>query len=124
MENIDQVLPVLEELSRLGLSIAVDDFGTGYSSLGYLRRLPINSLKIDRSFVKDILTDTNSEIITRTIINLAHNLGLKVIAEGVESPEQLDYLSNQQCDTGQGYLFSRPMSVNQLKNYLESNYPV
>jgi diguanylate cyclase (GGDEF)-like protein len=108
MENADRVVTLLSQLQRMGLRIAIDDFGMGYSSLGYLKRLPIDMLKIDRSFVNDATTDPDDAALVATIITLAHNLRLKVMAEGVETEEQLGFLRMLKCDQGQGYFFGKP----------------
>lgn len=108
MENADRVVTLLSQLQRMGLRIAIDDFGMGYSSLGYLKRLPIDMLKIDRSFVNDATTDPDDAALVATIITLAHNLRLKVMAEGVETEEQLGFLRLLKCDQGQGYFFGKP----------------
>ncbi len=109
MDNLASAATVLAELEQLGIRIAVDDFGTGYSSLSYLKTFPIHCLKIDRSFIRDIPGDENDTAIVRTIIALAGNLGLTVVAEGVETEAQLAYLRVNHCDEAQGYLFSRPL---------------
>jgi EAL domain-containing protein (putative c-di-GMP-specific phosphodiesterase class I) len=109
MKDVDQAICVLKDLKGLGVTLSIDDFGTGYSSLAYLKRFPIDVLKIDRSFVADITSDPDDAAIVSSIISLAHNLRLKVIAEGVETREQLDYLRRDGCDQVQGYYFSKPV---------------
>ncbi len=109
----------MERLRELGLGLSVDDFGTGYSSLSYLKRLPVSEIKIDRSFVRDLLVDPDDETLCKTIISMGHNLGLQVIAEGVESAEQLSYLKELGCDLAQGYHIGRPMTEEVLAQYLE-----
>ncbi|WP_088006892.1 sensor domain-containing phosphodiesterase [Indiicoccus explosivorum] len=111
----------MKQLKKLGVKIAIDDFGTGYSSLGYLKNFPIDALKIDKSFVQDIECNGDNTAITNTIISLAHNLGLDVIAEGVETPGQLEFLNGRNCWYMQGYYFSRPVRPEELSaKYLES----
>ena len=106
-----EIPAVLAELKQLGVQLAIDDFGTGYSSLSYVHRFPLNSLKIDRSFVSEMGAQGERSEIVRAIVNLAHNLGLDVVAEGVETQSQLDHLTALGCDYGQGYLFSVPMAA-------------
>lgn len=114
MRNMDQGVSVLNELRQLGVAIAIDDFGTGYSSLAYLKDLPIDYLKIDRVFVKDVVTNTHDAAIASSIISLAHNLGLKVTAEGVEDQQILDLLRLFGCDQYQGFFFSRPVGADDI----------
>src|SRR5260370_126652 len=109
MEDIGGNIAKLEALRALDVAIAVDDFGTGYSSLGYLAKLPVQSLKIDRSFVSTMEKDPNAMALVSTIISLAHSLHLKVCAEGVETEEQARLLLELRCDELQGYLFSKPL---------------
>lgn len=119
MKNVDQNIRMLKELRALGLSISIDDFGTGYSSLAYLKRFPLNTLKIDRSFIQDITQNTDDQEITRAIIAMGQNLGLKVLAEGVETERQVTILRDSGCDYIQGYYYSRPLPASQLANYLK-----
>ncbi len=109
MEDAESAIKMLSEIRALGVKISIDDFGTGYSSLSYLKQLPIDAVKIDLSFVRDIGKDSNTEAIIRAIICLAHNLGLKVVAEGVETLEQANFLAEHECEYLQGYYFSRPL---------------
>jgi diguanylate cyclase (GGDEF)-like protein len=114
MVNIDKAVSILHALKALGITISLDDFGTGYSSLSYLKRFPINHLKIDRAFVRDITTDPDDALICKAIIGLAHNLKMSVIAEGVETEGQMNYLRQHHCDEMQGYYFSRPLPAEEF----------
>jgi diguanylate cyclase (GGDEF)-like protein len=118
MQNPENAIHTLRELKALGVHIAMDDFGTGYSSLNYLKRFPIDTLKLDQSFVREVTTDPSDAAIATAIIAMAHTLNLKVIGEGVETEEQFAFLLKQKCDHIQGYLFSRPLSVEKLEEYL------
>jgi diguanylate cyclase (GGDEF)-like protein/PAS domain S-box-containing protein len=118
MHEAEAALSMLRELSKIGIRVAVDDFGTGYSSLAYLRRLPIDKLKIDRSFVRDLTVDRDDWVIVSTIIRMAHSLNLKVIAEGVETGEHLAILRAQGCDEVQGYHLSRPLPAEEVAEFI------
>ena len=118
MSDVTPAVELLHRMKALGVNLSIDDFGTGYSSLSYLSRFPIDVLKIDRSFVADITRDANDEAIVTSIIALAHNLKLAVIAEGVETGEQLDYLRRHGCDEMQGYYFSRPLPAAEFEQLL------
>ncbi len=121
MKNAKESIATLQKLKTLGFSISVDDFGTGYSSLSYLKTLPIHKLKIDRSFVKDLPEDKDDRAIVRAIISLAKNLELEVLAEGVETAAQKEFLIENWCDSAQGYLFAKPMSSEDFEVYLHKN---
>ena len=114
MEHIDHAVGVLDHLKALGIAISIDDFGTGYSSLNYLKRLPIDSLKIDQAFISDIPSDKDDMEIAAAVIAMAHKLKLKVVAEGIESREQWEFLKNNHCDLGQGYMIGKPMSAQSI----------
>ena len=119
MENPEEVQKTISNLNARGITFSIDDFGTGYSSFGYLKRFKISCLKVDKSFIKDILIDEDNTEITRAIIALAHNLNLRVIAEGVETQEQMNYLKTIDCDAMQGYLFSKPLNSDQFLELLK-----
>jgi diguanylate cyclase (GGDEF)-like protein len=119
VESLEKAIRILNELKSLGVRISIDDFGTGYSSLNYLKRLPIDILKIDRSFVKDIFIDPGNEAIIKAIFTLARSLNLEVIAEGVETAQQLAYLHELGCDKMQGFLFSPPLPTDSLMKLLK-----
>ncbi len=121
MEDPEAAAETLHKLGSMGVHLSIDDFGTGYSSLSYLKRFPINALKIDKSFVRDITTDADDAAIAKAVIALAHSLKLTVIAEGVESVEQLDFLREQKCDQVQGYYLSRPMTVEKLASFMRES---
>ncbi len=120
MENAERTLKVLDELYNMGLSLAIDDFGTGYSSLSALQKFPINTLKVDRSFVREAATDADDAMIVRTIIQMGHGLELDVIAEGVEAADQLEFLRAAGCDYVQGLLFGEPMNAGEFLQLLRS----
>ena len=111
MRSVEATTTALNRLGAAGLTLSIDDFGTGYSSLGYLRNFPVDTLKIDRSFVKDLPTDSDAAAICSAIIAMARELKLKVIAEGVETEAQLKFLREHRCDQVQGYLIGRPASA-------------
>ncbi|MDP3584547.1 MAG: EAL domain-containing protein [Thiobacillus sp.] len=121
MSNPSDGLTILTALDRMGVTLSIDDFGTGYSSLAYLKRLPVDELKIDKSFVMDMEANDNDAVIVRSTIDLAHNLGLKVVAEGVESRDAWDTLSILGCDTSQGFFMGRPMPVDKLQTWLRDS---
>ncbi|MDL1967411.1 MAG: EAL domain-containing protein [Deltaproteobacteria bacterium] len=122
MHNVEETITELYELKEIGLNLSVDDFGTGYSSMSYLKRFPLDTLKIDRSFVKDITTDSNDAAITKATIVLAKSLDLTTIAEGVETEEQLTFLREQGCDQVQGYLISPPVPAEKVEELLIRSY--
>lgn len=118
----DRVYEILDQLRKAGIKIAIDDFGTGYSSLSYLRRFPVDWLKIDRSFVRDIVDDKEDLALVESVLAMAHKLGLSVVAEGVETDEQLQLLQMHQCNMAQGFFFARPMPLADLKMWLNERY--
>jgi EAL domain-containing protein (putative c-di-GMP-specific phosphodiesterase class I) len=122
MRNFKNALESLKRLNSRGIKIAIDDFGTGYSSLNYLKNLPINTLKIDRIFIKDICVNANDRQIVNAVINMAHSMNLIVVAEGVEQKDQLDFLKESFCDEIQGYLLSKPVSAVEFIQMLDSSH--
>jgi EAL domain-containing protein (putative c-di-GMP-specific phosphodiesterase class I) len=118
MQDPEKVVTVLEDLKALGVMLSIDDFGTGYSSLAYLKRFPIDKIKIDRSFVNDIHQNANDAAIVRMVIGMAGELERKVIAEGVETEEQRDFLKAHHCDEIQGYFYSRPLPQEQVLSFV------
>src|SRR5262249_10860552 len=122
MQNADYTNVLLRGLKEMGVQVALDDFGTGYSSLSYLKKFPIDTLKIDQSFVRDLSSDPNDAAIANAVIVLAHSLKLKVVAEGVETPEQESFLKTHNCDVLQGHLFNKPLSVAQFDQLLQQGH--
>ena len=118
MRNVANTTKCMKRLRAAGVALSIDDFGTGYSSLGYLRQFPVDALKIDRSFVKDLHVRDDDAALCAAIIAMARELKLKVIAEGVEDAEQLAFLRRHRCDQAQGYLISRPVPVAEIKSLL------
>jgi EAL domain-containing protein (putative c-di-GMP-specific phosphodiesterase class I) len=118
MTHARKTISILKRLKMLGIRISVDDFGTGYSSLAYVKRFPIDVLKIDRSFVMDVITNPANAAITTAIIEMAHSLDVRVVAEGVETVEQLDFLRERGCDEIQGYYFARPLPPSEISSLL------
>ena len=121
MQNAELSISALWDLKNLGVSLSMDDFGTGYSSLNYLKRFPIDRIKIDQSFVHDVTRDPDDAAIAAAIIAMAHSLKLTAVAEGVETEAQLEFLRAQKCDEMQGYLFSPPVPAAQFDEILESS---
>jgi EAL domain-containing protein (putative c-di-GMP-specific phosphodiesterase class I) len=121
MLDPDQVIETLDELSCMGLKLTIDDFGTGHSSLAYLKRLPVHSLKVDKSFVTDMETDEDNASIVLATIDLAHSLGLAVTAEGVETRSVFEMLWEMGCDCYQGYYVSEPLEMNDIARWLENS---
>jgi predicted signal transduction protein with EAL and GGDEF domain len=120
MDDAESSVEILEELSRMGVLVSIDDFGTGYSSMSYLRRFPIDKLKIDRSFISDLTTSADAAAIVKTIISLAHSLRLKVVAEGVETAEQLQQLRAFGCDQYQGYYRSAALPPGEIERFIRT----
>ena len=114
MRETKRSVRILKELKQLGIRISIDDFGTGYSSFNYIRQLPLDKIKIDRAFIKDIPHDNNSITIVRTILGMAKEMNFDVVAEGVETQEQVDFLKNEQCHYFQGFYYSKPQQVTEF----------
>jgi EAL domain-containing protein (putative c-di-GMP-specific phosphodiesterase class I) len=120
IKDFDATVPTLNALRTLGVSLALDDFGTGYSSLSYLKQLPVNSVKIDRSFVSDLENNTDNTEIVHAIISLAHTLGMSVTAEGAETKEQLEALRSMRSDQAQGYVLGRPLPGDEITSIVDT----
>jgi EAL domain-containing protein (putative c-di-GMP-specific phosphodiesterase class I) len=121
MQDIEFTRSVLTEMKETGCSVSIDDFGTGYSSLAYLKRFPIDNLKIDISFIREVVRDPDSASIVMAIINMAHTLNLKTIAEGIETEEQWNFLRLLRCDMGQGFYLSKPLPAEDFEKLFISN---
>ena len=121
MGDIEAANQTVQRLHELGVKLAIDDFGTGYSSLNYLKKFPIDTVKVDRSFVMDIPKSSDDMAITSAVIAMAHRLNMAVVAEGVETREQLEFLQEHGCEYAQGYLFSKPMPLAKVKSMLAPN---
>jgi len=118
MENPEAAAEVLNEIRALGIAVAIDDFGTGYSSMSYLKLFSVNTLKVDRSFVSGVATDPHNAAMVRAMVTLAHDLNLRVVAEGIETEAALAFLKHLQCDEGQGYFFAKPQPAGALSEML------
>ena len=123
MREVQRTTEQLNALKRLGVRISLDDFGTGYSSLSHLSQLPIDKLKVDQSFVRNMETDKRAMVITETVIGMGKKLGVEVVAEGIESEEALDLLRERDCDFGQGYYFSPPLNGDQFVEWFQRTHP-
>jgi EAL domain-containing protein (putative c-di-GMP-specific phosphodiesterase class I) len=121
MSNVERTADQLQELQRMGISISIDDFGTGYSSLSYLKKLPIDRLKIDKSFIRDIAQDPDDRAIISAVTSMARQMGIRTVAEGVETEEQLAFLRQSECDEAQGFLFSRPVTAGKFREFIEAS---
>ena len=122
LENPEAAISNIIDLRKTGVSFALDDFGSGYASLNYLSRLPVDILKIDMEFIQNLKASDHNAIIVTTMINLAHGLGMQVIAEGIEELYQLNFLQDMNCDIGQGYYFSKPVPASDLQPLLKNGY--
>jgi EAL domain-containing protein (putative c-di-GMP-specific phosphodiesterase class I) len=121
LDSVEHIIATFQQLHELGVQLAIDDFGTGYSSLSYLKRFPVDYVKIDQAFIRGLGEGSEDAAITRAIIAMAHSLGLKVVAEGVEDKEQLAFLKEHRCDEVQGYLISRPIDAEALAALLRAH---
>ena len=121
IDDFDQVVAKLRMLKEYGIKISLDDFGTGYSSLSYLKGLPIDTLKIDKSFIDTVIQDECTQVITESIISMAKKLGFETVAEGVETEEQYEYLKKIECDNIQGFLLGKPMPADEIVGLLRQN---
>jgi predicted signal transduction protein with EAL and GGDEF domain len=121
VKRADRTASILKEVRAKGIQVSIDDFGTGYSSLSYLRKFPVDTLKIDQSFIRQITASDSERAMVRAIISMGRSLGLKVIAEGVETAEELDFIQHEHCDQAQGYYFSKPVPPEQLLIFLKTN---
>ena len=111
----------MDEIKQLGIRFSMDDFGTGYSSLSYLKRLPIDEIKIDRSFISELYSEANDQIMVSSILNMAQQFNLKIVAEGVENKEQLDFLQSRNCDVYQGFYYSKPLTENDFRAFYKNH---
>jgi len=123
MKNPEQWIEELNALDALGVKLAIDDFGTGYSSLSYLRQMPVDVLKVDQSFVRDLPRDNDACVIAEAVIGLSRSMRMESLAEGIETEEQLAFLKVSGCQTGQGYYFSRPLPAEKAEAFLRSQKP-
>lgn len=119
IKDVERIAKVLQELKSLGISVAIDDFGMGYSSLNFLKRFPIDMLKIDKSFIADVFTNPDDASIVQSVISLGHNMHMKIIAEGIETQSHLHFLKERHCDLGQGFYFSPPMGAKEMTTILQ-----
>jgi EAL domain-containing protein (putative c-di-GMP-specific phosphodiesterase class I) len=123
MQNVEATIATLQAIKQLGIRLAIDDFGTGYSSLSYLQKFPVDVLKIDQSFVRDLNTNSNNAKLVSSIIDLGKSLNLSIIAEGVETAEQLDFLKLHRCEEGQGFYFSKALEPEAFVRFLADSLP-
>src|SRR5690606_26814280 len=123
-QGSSRAVATMHELKKMGIHLSIDDFGTGYSSLSYLKLFPINTLKIDQYFTRNIHIDAKDAALVDTIIRMAHNVGLNVIAEGVETDEQLEFLKVRECDQAQGYFFNKPLPAEDIERLYKLPAPV